>query len=836
MGQRVQAPNGEIVEFPDGMTDAQISAAMGKHYEGRRLTNGVAAFNEGVARGLVGDIFDKPSAAFGAAVSSVFRPKLGDFKTQYNQQLQDEKQYIHELKTKHPNAYKAGDIGGLFVGGAGIGMALEKTGAKLFPKAMTKLASKPIVKNALLGGGIGAVQGAMQGGDGNRVNGAIGGAAVGSVLGGGLSALGKGANSLIKAKALAKNPNLQAVDKIVKSSGKTLPELQKEASRLNKAGVPNVTFVDVSQKVARKAGSLARLDKGGEARDLAARRGAAMIQEVPSASARLISRSTNIQRTNQQIEKQLMGAKNKLQSKLIKPIEGRLISNPKPDLLRQPILANSVNDTINGLKLKAALSGTPPEDAAALRAMSQYVEPQVAPAPMDAIEFNPMQSADFANMQAQQAMAANADKGITIPNMPTAIGFMKSLGGIHNTGGEISNALDKNIVGLINNNQIATRGSSAVTNGKGNGLDIMARELQSQGYLPQNKNVSSQDVIDLLRNREIDPELWKYGHNADYQAQVMQSRQMQNQYIPDPQEYALENYYNSPSVQAPQAPIDGAVGAENMSLGGWEALRQRIDAQKAAAFAKDGGRPLANDLNEAYKAIFNPIRNQFPDYNNALGVGDAAYSQVDALGRGGKDIFQAQNADVAESVGNMSSRELRGYRQGASNALRQRFIDDRNNYSLLNRIGGGQDFDQKLKTIFGDTAASQMSEGAVALGKRVDAARALNPNFGSQTAENQANDVANFAKSVASPNRVMNMANAAIDFAARRLQNMTPAQRKAFVDFASKPLDDEQLQVILSNYNDAISRGIKPPEQWKFILENNGVIGGAVGGYSNQQR
>ena len=67
MAQRIQAPDGSIVEFPDGMTDAQIAAVMRKEFGGpkparqaqqrpRSLVDNVTGFMANVNRGLmVGD-------------------------------------------------------------------------------------------------------------------------------------------------------------------------------------------------------------------------------------------------------------------------------------------------------------------------------------------------------------------------------------------------------------------------------------------------------------------------------------------------------------------------------------------------------------------------------------------------------------------------------------------------------------------------------------------------------------------------------------------------------------------------------------------------------------
>lgn len=289
-----------------------------------------------------------------------------------------------------------------------------------------------------------------------------------------------------------------------------------------------------------------------------------------------------------------------------------------------------------------------------------------------------------------------------------------------------------------------------------------------------------------------------------------------------PQQLGIDETSFKPELS--KAPSQDFISAEpnSLSLKALEALRQRIDASKSAAYNKDNS-PLARDLQNISDAIYNPIRKQIPQYDKMLNVGSAAKSQIDAMDLAGSDLFSKDYTDVKQYLDAASRREQIGYKQGTVDKLANHFINDSNKWDTLRRIGGGQDFDQKLRLILGDNVQSQMASGTKALNQRVEAARALNPNFGSQTAERLQDDIwSNIPTSKAG------VISKAVDWTVSKLSGFTPEEKAAFVELATNPLNKDAAKYLNQLKELAEIQGLELPP----IL--NSVLGYSSGISANQ--
>lgn len=268
--------------------------------------------------------------------------------------------------------------------------------------------------------------------------------------------------------------------------------------------------------------------------------------------------------------------------------------------------------------------------------------------------------------------------------------------------------------------------------------------------------------------------------------------------------------------------VRGEPNNNMVSLDAMEQLRRRLGDQVNNAY-QSGNKSLGRDLGTVQDALIQPVREAFPAYNQALNVGNIAKSQIEAMDTGAKDIFNAQTPDIIDTLGNMTNREQRGFRQGAANQMVNRLMDDRNNFDLLRRMAAGQDFTNKLGVTFGQDAAQGLQEGAQALNQRVAAARAVNPNFGSQTAENLANDTPNIA------NLMGGWKLKAVDYAQKFLTNATPEERYQFIDMVTRPYSPDELNSIFTAHQNELRQGLAP--QWvTYLFQNQGAqMGGRQG-------
>lgn len=622
--QKPNFPQALELGIGQGLTFNTLDETAGKTAVNRYQLNRQGSALRDLLKGKPKDALNEIGLAYGNSGKSI-RDYIS------NTAVADARSFIDDAKDSQPIPFWTGTIGGAFV-----------------PVGAAKLTKLPRAVGLAARTGIGALEGGIQGAlygagdavDGNRLNGAGTGAAVGGFLGGAIPAVGKATSAIFNRArnaipAFRMTPTQKTLQILDDVTGGKFNNVKSEFERLRKNGIQNPTIADVFPKAARKAGSIARGDGGGAARELAANRGTDMLNQVPSAASKMIRKQTNVPQTKAQIEEMLTAAKNRKQSALINPIRN-----------------------------------------------NQY-------------QLTPIQQAVMASPNVRNATASTA-----------------------------------------------------------NILDTLAA---SQG-------APSQDV-NVLRGI-----------------------------------------------------VRGEPNNNMVSLDAMEQLRRRLGDQVNNAY-QSGNKSLGRDLGTVQDALIQPVREAFPAYNQALNVGNIAKSQIEAMDTGAKDIFNAQTPDIVDTLGNMTNREQRGFRQGAANQMVNRLMDDRNNFDLLRRMAAGQDFTNKLGATFGQDAAQGLQEGAQALNQRIAAARAVNPNFGSQTAENLANDGLGISKAGAKEQirdaviRWMNEAS-----------GLTPEQKLNYIDSVTKSWGDADLDTIISYYKNTYSDAPNMIPDWvKYLIQNQGA-------------
>jgi hypothetical protein len=198
MPQHIQAPDGSIVEFPDGMSDAQMAAAMRKAFPAtgydkargeaekrarfqsndpvtRTLDMATRPFNDEVAGGF---------AAFGQGASNVVRNALGQpvevsMRDAYRANRDFQKARDDKWAAEHPVSSGAAELIGGLVGGPGKAVA----GAAQETNALLRVA-KGAARTLGTGAAYGAAYGAADADEGHRVQGAIRGGVAGAATAG----------------------------------------------------------------------------------------------------------------------------------------------------------------------------------------------------------------------------------------------------------------------------------------------------------------------------------------------------------------------------------------------------------------------------------------------------------------------------------------------------------------------------------------------------------------------------------------------------------------------------------------------------------------------------
>lgn len=197
----IEAPDGSIVEFPDGTPDAVIEKAMRETFGGpnavgktdiapiaKKDTGAFLAAGEQLKSGFFGGFDDEIGAAMIAPITAGIDWMRGDgfdigrAYTRTQKKLDDEKRM---RRAAHPVASAVGDI----AGGIGAGASLAKAGVTLAGRTGGGLLVRTAA-GAAEGGAYGALYGAGEAKPGERLSGAGWGAGTGLAMGGLLGAIG----------------------------------------------------------------------------------------------------------------------------------------------------------------------------------------------------------------------------------------------------------------------------------------------------------------------------------------------------------------------------------------------------------------------------------------------------------------------------------------------------------------------------------------------------------------------------------------------------------------------------------------------------------------------
>lgn len=739
--------------------------------------------------------------------------------------------------------------GGIVSGGA-IGKGVLAAGQRFAPKAVTAgrallakqagstgaKVARSVGRTAATAGG-GAIAGGVYGsGEGRAAENAAYGAAgavIAKPVAGVVGEVGKrlinrfGPNVIpsdrAAARALLDQVNEFGEDRVVA-----------EFNRLRAAGIRNPTLAEVVPGIARRAGSVARNDMDG-ARVLARQRAGGMVGDVPilaSQAAKRLSRRGGTVATRQA---QMTARKRAIQDKMMEGIQGQTaeITPAAASALRTSNLSRPMQAAENNLRTTAAARSNPVlnTEADLLRALR---EGERAGGGAVAPRFDPRQTQEFAD---QMGWADLASQRPPTPNRLPLVEAIKRMGGIKDTyvrdglsnwrpraRGEVEGVLGRYnaIPGLINNRT---------------GLDPadMAARLREGGYLGEGRirregstwadeNAAGgtvDDIVSLLENYRQDPDLYRYGLDGKYMDDFTTWAERQSQLdqggllgkANEVRARVGENAYNNAgSPTSDDFLFDGvpSFGDEGVprqfNLGTVEALRRQISGAEKAALEKADQQDLAVALGLTRRALTDPARRQFPEYDRTLKVGEAFGRERDAMNKATGSGNQAGMAwdnlipteDVSNALSKMSARELRGYRQGAAQSLASKFNDGRINMSLLESLGGRGLTQERVAAQFPVNRMQSLADTSNALVNRMETARAINPNFGSQTASNMASDAMASVEGFASlPASKIGMAQKAFSWLARSASGLTPAERVALIDLSTKPITGDVADEVL---------------------------------------
>lgn len=188
----IEAPDGSIIEFPEGTNDATITSVMAREYGApkpqpdmmQRAGNVWEGIKSGATFGLGPEIQAGVAGAYVGARNLLGMDTGGLTMSGANKQAYQELEANRAQAAQDPWAYLPGEVTGAIATGAGITKALpQATGA------LTQFASKGLPQALLTAQGIGGVSGALYGagsGEGtltDRAKSAQMGGAVGSLAG-----------------------------------------------------------------------------------------------------------------------------------------------------------------------------------------------------------------------------------------------------------------------------------------------------------------------------------------------------------------------------------------------------------------------------------------------------------------------------------------------------------------------------------------------------------------------------------------------------------------------------------------------------------------------------
>jgi hypothetical protein len=262
-----------------------------------------------------------------------------------------------------------------------------------------------------------------------------------------------------------------------------------------------------------------------------------------------------------------------------------------------------------------------------------------------------------------------------------------------------------------------------------------------------------------------------------------------------------------------------------MNVGTVESLRDQISGAEGAAKANPDQQRLARSLGNVRRELVNPVRQQFPEYDRTLRVGETFNKELNAMdlatGSGNKPgiafNYKVPTEDVSNALAKLSARELRGYRQAAAESLAGNFSDNRISMNLLESLGGrGGLTQERLAAQFPVNRVEALADTSNALVNRMQTARAINPNFGSQTTSNLATDAMSSVEGFASlPMTKAGLLQRAVTWISQNAGGLTPAERVAVVDLGTRRMTgeiaDELLRIAQTAQRRQISGGQPPP-------------------------
>lgn len=260
MPQQIRAPDGSVVQFPDGTSDAQIAAAMRKAFGGptdarmrantdaakrAKATPGVVrAFNQSAGFGLSDEI-DAAGAALETGANNLFRratgkPSVGyGMADAYGAVRDAERNTQNIFAREHPVQNTAASIAGL-VSAPGAKAAARYVGSAT---SLGSAAARSAGVGAVYGAASGA--GAGEGGKG-RVVGAAEGGVVGAALGAATPVVARGA------QAVAKRAGAGVAEAATRvSQGVGMQPREPNARQVAKASVGAVEYVRDIAKTAK---------------------------------------------------------------------------------------------------------------------------------------------------------------------------------------------------------------------------------------------------------------------------------------------------------------------------------------------------------------------------------------------------------------------------------------------------------------------------------------------------------------------------------------------------------------------------------------------------------
>lgn len=919
MTKQVRAPNGEIINFPDNMSDEAIARVMrdytqtqsraapqrlgrdeafGRAFDDALFFNttdendGRIAQSQWNSKQLItaaGDFFRGDFARARRRVDYLHTPEAQQHRDNIRRTATEQSRARQQqLRTEHPvTSFGAGLVGGTMqaVATGGGGTALVKQVApRLATGVGAQIAARPIMASAIAGGGQGALYGAGDATEGNRLQGAGQGFVMGSALGAAAPVVGRGLQIggqrlLNRTGLMPINPEQTAARNILGSIDEN--DLLSNMVALQRAGLPNVNLSDASPRLARRVGAVAR---GGmdETRELAARRGSAAVSEVPAYMAQSTRRLSANPLTVEQRTMQGNANVDKIQGRLMRPIEDINLDIAPISLntMRTPRMSSIVRDTANTIQSNAMRDGTPPVDAATLRDildnnfnLDDVFAPARAPSAPDLMANSQhyRQTIERLSGLADEA-TPDAMQGFSWPNTETSrvsiIDRIRRAGGLRDRRvndlrnlpngrvniGELETILGSNnrIPGLINNQN-------------GRDADELARGLQSEGYFGENVrladnmdsvggDVGSNVLYEHIQKYLADPEYWKYGNHPEYQNALQQFRRQSNT-APNPRieqaaselnrqlggdtmenvakNRAIEEYYsqgmgtydnlpqsmpswagasNNPTAPLPQGEVP------RLSIRGAEELRRRLSAATSRAYDK-GDNALGRDLRLDQDAIMAPFRAASPRYNSVLDIGRKMHTEIDAMAQGGDILNNAiPNADIAQTFASMTDRQKRGFRLGAAQRLSAQFPDTRINEPLINAMASRSQMQDRLGSVFGVDKAKTIADKSNAALRRLHSARAINPNVGSQTAERNIEEQLLQGEWV--PRSGRDAAAKVLGAVVREVGGLTPAERTAIVDLATRPIDGNGLQALQRLKALANAKGRQLPPIVDYMIVN----------------